>query len=313
MAEDDQDDQTDAGFTPFLEPVEFPPPSSAVQVTFGAESRRGHAHAVNEDHYVIIELGRHQKTLLTSLPEGAIPAQFDEYGYAMVVADGLGAPGDGEFASRIALVTLMHLVLRFGKWNLRIDDAIAREIMGRAHWFYRHVDSEVVHQGMTGPVPRPQTTPTATFGAGRDLFFAHVGHSRAYLFRRGQLMRLTRDHTIGRHGSTTVSVAPLVDVNTLARDLKHILTDTIGMSGPSGPTIDLERFRLDDNDRVLVCTNGLTDMVDEEMIGEVLASDLAPQDQCLALVDLANVPGGDDDVTALVARYHVPPKDGTPR
>ena len=54
-----------------------------------------------------------------------------------------------------------------------------------------------------------------------------------------------------------------MDVNATARDLSHILTDTIGMGGSVGPTIDLERFRLDDDDRVLVCTNGLTDMVDE--------------------------------------------------
>jgi protein phosphatase len=78
------------------------------------------------------------------------------------------------------------------------------------------------------------------------------------------------------------------------------------MRGSIGPTIDIERFQLADDDRVLVCTNGLTDLVDEERIGEVLASEQTPDDQCRSLVDLAMASGGDDDVTALVARYRIP-------
>jgi protein phosphatase len=261
---------------------------------------------VNGDHYLIIELGRHQETIRTSLPADVIGKRFDEYGYGMVVADGLGGQPDSEEASRLAIVTLMKLVLHFGKWNLRIDSRIAQEIMDRAEGFYRHVDSAVMYEGVSRGGRRLETTLTAVFGAGTDLFFAHVGHSRAYLFRDGQLMRLTRDHTIGRHGSSTVPLAPLVDVNLTARDLKHILTDTIGMGGSSGPMIDLERFQLVDGDRVLVCTNGLTDMVEESVVAGVLTSDQSPDDQCRTLVDLAMSAGGHDDATALVAQYHIP-------
>jgi protein phosphatase len=291
---------------PLFDAQEFPPPSTTVEVTFGAQSRRGRSRPVNEDHYLVLRLGRHQETLMTSLPDEVIGARFDEYGHAMVVADGMGGAGHGEAASHLAIATLVHLVRHFGKWNLRIDDAIAREIMARAERFYRYVDATVISQRDMGPVRAHQTTLTATFGAGHDLFFAHVGHSRAYLSRDGHLLRLTRDHTIGRRQSTTVATAPLVDVNTSARDLAHILTDTIGMGGSVGPTIDIERFQLLDDDRVLVCTNGLTDMVDEEQIGDALALDEPPDDQCRALVDLAMASGGDDDVTALVARYRIP-------
>ena len=106
----------------------------------------------------------------------------------------------------------------------------------------------MITEGAIGPVGDLQTTLTATFGAGHDLFFAHVGHSRAYLLRHGQLMRLTRDHTIGARGQTRVGVAPLMEVNLAARDLKHILTETIGMPGLIGPAIDLERLQLEDAD-----------------------------------------------------------------
>jgi len=180
---------------------EFPPLSATVQVTFGAHSRRGRMHAVNQDHYLVLRLGRHQETLLTSLPEKMMAARFDEYGHAMVVADGMGATGEGEAASRLAIATLVHLVRHFGKWSLRVDDTVAQELMTRVEGYYRYVDVTVKHR-RESVTPRPdQTTLTAVFGAGRDLFFAHVGHSRAYLCRDGHLMRLTRDHTLGGRSS----------------------------------------------------------------------------------------------------------------
>ena len=222
----------------------------------------------------------------------------------MILADGLGNFGAGEAASRIALVTLLHLILNFCKWNLRVDDQVAAEIMERAERFYRHVDSAVVYEGAAKGLKQPQTTLTAVFGAGRDLFFAHVGHSRAYLLRGGSLLRLTRDHTVTAQGKRR-PLAPLVDVNTTARDLRHILTETIGMGGSMGPAIDLERFQLADGDRILVCTNGVTDMVDESVVISVLESGAAPNDQCFRIVDLAMEAGGDDDATALVAEFHV--------
>jgi protein phosphatase len=292
-----------ASIPQFLQQLVSPPSSATVETTFGAHSRRGKSRKVNEDHYMVLRLGRHQETLRTSLSDESIARRFEEYGYAMVVADGTGNSGGGEAASRVAVTTLVYLVRYFGKWSLRVDDKTAREVMARAERFYRHVDGAVADERRrehTG-----QTTLTATFGAGRDLFFAHVGHSRAYLFRDGKLMRLTRDHTLGgRQGRS--APAPLMDVNRSARDLRHILTDTIGMSGPNGPRIDLERIRLNDGDRVLVCTNGLTDSLDEETIGKALATDRKPDDQCRALVARAFASGGEDDVTALVAQFRIP-------
>jgi protein phosphatase len=222
----------------------------------------------------------------------------------MVVADGFGEPTTAEAASRLALVTLMQLVLHFGKWNLRFDDQTAKEIMERAERFFRHVDVALALENREGTFL--QTAITAIFGAGHDLFFAHVGHSRGYLFRAGQLMQLTHDHTIGRERKGPPTIPPLVDVNAAARDQKHILTDTIGMGGATGPVIDLERFQLDDRDTVLICSNGVTDSLDDELLAEVLGSNGTPSDQSRALVDLAMDRGGQDDATALVMQYHIP-------
>lgn len=304
MADGDRSDMNPSSAAAFREFGEFKPLSSTVKVAFGAQSRCGTGHGANEDHYAIIELGRHQHTRFTSLPESAIPARFDEFGYGMVVADGIGVAGDGETASRIAIGSLMHLLLHFGHWNLRVDERVARDIMERGRRFYRDVDSQLLRHGLAGPLPGPQTTMTAVFGAGQDLFIAHVGHSRAYLSRDGVLVRLTHDHTVGPDRVDRVSVTPLVDVSTAARDLQHILTDTLGMSGPAGPSIDIFQMRIDDDDRVLLCTNGLTDAVDEPSIEDMLACDQTPEELCWTLIEAAA--GAVDDVTVLTARYRVP-------
>jgi serine/threonine protein phosphatase PrpC len=150
MAELDRSGVDRSDLPAFLRGLVFPPPSTTVEATFGAQSRRGRSHAINEDHYMVFRLGRYQETLMTSVRDQAIANRFDEYGYAMVVADGTGATGGGEAASRLAIATLIYLVRYFGKWNLRVDDVIAREIMARAERFYRHVDGGVAER----PTPR---------------------------------------------------------------------------------------------------------------------------------------------------------------
>jgi serine/threonine protein phosphatase PrpC len=286
---------------------EFPPPAATVHVEFGADTRRGRGRRLNADHYSIIRLGRSQDTIRTSVADGSgLAKHYEENGYAMVVADGSG-PGDaGEAASRVAIQSLMHLVRVFGKWNLRIDDAIANEIMERAERFYRHVDGTLVAERQRGSDTRLQTALTATFGAGRDLFFAHVGHSRAYLLRDRRLMPLTRDHTVDHASSRRASRAPLVDVTTASRDLEHLLTDTLGMAGTVGPRIDIERFQLDDGDVVLVCTNGVTDAVDEDAISGVLSTTVSADEKCRSLVERAAASGAEDDATAVIAQYRIP-------
>lgn len=284
---------------------EFPPASTYVEVTFGAKTRRGQHRALNEDHYCVIELGRHQETLLTSLTAGELPDRFEEFGHAILVADGAGPYGSGETVSRLALTTLNHLMLQFGRWNLRVDDDAAREISQRAERFYRYVNA-TIQEGNRHAGPRAQTTLTAVFGAGRDLFFAHVGHSRAYLYRDHLLMRLTRDHTVAASGARPVAMAPLVDVSAAAVDLTHILTNSLGAAASGGPLIDIERFRILDGDRVLVCSNGLTDAIPGDFIAAVMSSALSPEEQVGRLIAAAEEADARDDATAVIAHYRIP-------
>jgi serine/threonine protein phosphatase PrpC len=281
---------------------EFQPLSSSVKAEFAARSHPG-ARPTNEDHYLVLELGRHQKTLLTSLLDDEVPARFDEAGYGMVVADGMGDKGAGETASRLAVATLAHLLLHFGKWNARIDPRTAEEVMARAKRFYRIVDETVTLTGLEYPqLAGMGTTLTAVFSAGDALFTAHVGHSRAYLFRDPLLTQLTRDQTAAQRLNDTGRPTP---VELAAHDLGHILTDAIG--GRAGvASVDIGCFRLKHHDSLLLCTNGLTDVVDDQTIAAILQQPRGPGEHCQALVDLALARGAVDNVTAVMAKYTVP-------
>src|SRR5262249_31896303 len=122
--------------SPVLRAEDFRPLSSSVQVEFGAHSDGRPRNAPNDDHYLIVRLGRSQETIATSLAEGHVPQRFMEYGYAMFLADGIAASAGG-LASRIAVSTLVHLALHYGRWNVRVDSRAAFEITERLDWCYR--------------------------------------------------------------------------------------------------------------------------------------------------------------------------------
>ena len=110
------------------------------------------------------------------------------------------------------------------------------------------------------------------------------------------LHRLTRDHTLGQQMA-------LWGASNSDR-FQHVLTRAIGIPGTGGDP-DLRHYRLDDGDRLLLCTDGLTDMVDEEAIARELGRETSADDACRALIDLALENGGRDNVTAVVAGYGI--------
>jgi serine/threonine protein phosphatase PrpC len=281
----------------------FRPPSVTVKVDIAAASHHGLSRDHNDDHYLIARTGRSQETLATSLSAAELPAPFAEYAYAMVVADGLGDAGTGSVASRVALSCIAHLALNHGQWNVRVDPETAMEIMDRAQQFFSRADAEVFAKSMTGPLLTGiATSLTLAYSAGESLFVAHVGHSRAYLFRNGALTQLTRDHTMERYLAGSKGPVP---VERRAHDMGHILTDAVGAGGGT-PLVDVEQFRLVNGDALLLCTNGLTDAVEEGQIADVLARSRQPAEQCAILTDLAYQRGGEDDVTVVLAQYYVP-------
>ena len=299
----DDSEETEPGEPDLLtsKPTEdtFPPLSSIVRVQVAARSNRG-GRRVNTDHFLIVELGRYQRTIATNLPEGEVPVRFEEAGYGMIVADGLGKAG--ATASRLAITTLANLVLQFGKWQLRIDPDTADDVIDRAKRFYSKVDRTVTEIGSEQTdLSGMGATLTAAFSAGDTLFLAHVGHSRAYLFRGGVLTQLTSDQTVRQR----IADSGLGPFEAAANELDHVLTDVMG--GHARPArIQVGQFGLRGGDCVLLCTNGLSDVVDDTSAAAVLGTQAPLEERCGALVDLALARGTRDNVTAVLAKYDLP-------
>jgi len=282
------------------QPVEFAdfhPLSSALAVEVAAASVCGRLRPHNTDHYLAIRFGRLQETIVTSLAAADLPPRFEEYAYAMLVADGLDESGAGARASRVALSTLAKLAIRYGRWNVRADPETLADIVQQGEFFYRRANDEVLKASRADlALTDMATSLTALYIAEGDLIFAHVGHSKAFLFRSGSLTQLTKDHTLDQPSSRSRERPKA--------DHRHFVTKSVG-GDPSGPDVEIEHVKLCPGDRLLLCTNGLTDVVNRDPIADTLALQRAPHDDCQRLIDLARTAGSPDDVTVMVADYRL--------
>ena len=162
--------------------------SSLVRIDVSALTHPGHVRSNNEDQFFVTKLTRSLETMLTSLPAGDVPERADEVNYVMVVADGMGGHAAGEVASRMAISGLVRLALDVPDWFFRVDPEHALEIEQRARHVVQQIGSELIERGRQDASLRGMgSTMTGARSFGRDLLIAHVGDSRAYLFRGGRL------------------------------------------------------------------------------------------------------------------------------
>lgn len=204
----------------------------------------------------------------------------------VLVADGVGGGAAGEVASATTAYAVAATVLM----NTHDDPAdVLREAVRLAQ--------AQVHAGVVEDPARAgmATTLTAVVTDGERFVLAHLGDSRGYVFRDGELTRVTRDHTY---------VQELVDQRRLAaadvalHPWRNVVTRTVNGSEDGAP--DIEVLPLRPGDRILLATDGLTDLVDEVVIAEVLAT-RSDDDAVSALVAGALGRGGRDNVTCVVA------------
>ncbi len=291
-----------------FEPRSFPrcqlpkPHTSGVRVDAAGLSHRGILRPNNEDHFLVVRFGRFLESLGTNLPADQVPSRFEEDGYGMAVADGMGGHAAGEEASRLAITTLLNEVLTAPEWIHRADNpSLAAEIMRRASERFEKISRVLAQEAADEPELHGFGT-TMTFAAsvGRNLFIAHIGDSRAYVLRRGTLHQLTRDHTLVREmyeaGEITLDQAA-------THRMRHALTRNLGPDKGARP--DMQELELEDGDRLLLCSDGLHEMISADSIATVLAAAAASDTMCSRLIDLALAAGGKDNVTAIVAQYNI--------
>jgi protein phosphatase len=265
-------------------------------------SHAGKVRPNNEDHFYVARFGRFLETLATNVPELSKPSRSEEIGYGATVADGMGGHAAGEVASKLAITTFLNLVLGTPDWILRLDDELLpQEIKRRAVERFGQIQTVMAEHALADPRLEGLGT-TLAISLGQELFLAHLGDSRAYLLRQGKLYQLTRDHTLVQE---LVDRGALTPQQGASSRLRHVLTKSLGGHGEP-VTPDVQELVLEDGDCLLLCTDGLTDMVAEPQIAAILGSAATAEGACHELIDQALAGGGKDNVTAVVARYAIP-------
>jgi serine/threonine protein phosphatase PrpC len=230
-----------------------------MMIRVGVTSDIGQVREVNEDSYLVID-----------------PL------YA--VADGMGGHRGGEVASNLALQTVQKL---FTERNGTLTEQV--EQANRAVFERSQEDRAVSGMG---------TTLTAALIEGEKVRLAHVGDSRAYLFRDGKLQLLTEDHTLVRRMVVEGEISESEAEN---HPHRSILTRALGVDGNVQVDERIEEMR--PRDRLLLCTDGLTGMVSDDQIVSILQEVQDPQEAVDRLVRAANRAGGIDNITAVVIDF----------
>jgi serine/threonine protein phosphatase PrpC len=266
--------------------------------SFGATDQ-GRVRTSNEDQFLTATLMRALWVEQSSIPQSEM--QYgDERGHVFIVADGMGGAQGGEKASALAVGAIEQLLLNALRWLLSLDGSEEAAVLRDFKVALRSADACVCAAAAGNPMLAGMgTTLTMAYTLGSDLFVAHVGDSRCYLYRGGALHQLTKDHTL---------VGELIEKGLIqpedagAHPFRHVITNVVG--GPkAGLHAEVHRLSLEAGDTLLLCTDGLTGMVADDQITAVLQASPTAKAAAEQLVVLANEQGGKDNVTVVVARY----------
>jgi protein phosphatase len=142
-----------------------------------------------------------------------------------------------------------------------------------------------------------------------QLCVVHVGDSRAYLYREGELHQLTEDHTLT---ADMVRSGALRPDQVVGHRFRHVITNVLG-GLERGVTVEARALEVQAGDRVLLCSDGLTEVVTNEAIAATLGAESVPEVAARKLLAQANEGGGPDNITLLIVRFDpAGPDDGNP-
>jgi serine/threonine protein phosphatase PrpC len=206
------------------------------------------------------------------------------------VADGMGGHAAGEVASHLAIETLAACVLE-------ADSGFGTAELGQA---FERANRAILERSVTEPATRGMGTTLSVLANNEEhqgVLLAHIGDSRLYRWRGGRLDRLTRDHTwVQEH----IDAGVLTPEQARNHPFSSVLTRVLGTTDTAAP--DIERIPVEAGDLFLLCSDGLTGMIEETTIAAILATGLTIEQAAQALIDAANAAGGADNITVVLVR-----------
>ena len=268
------------GVTRPLPPEPIPALSRNEHLSFGQMTDIGMVRSNNQD------------AVLTFFSSGRSADERPDFSL-FVVADGMGGHHDGEKASALATRTLAREVNN----NIYVpmilggeqSDIPVSEILSRA---VQKANSEVIRQ-----VPEGGTTVTAVLVIGDLAYIVHVGDSRVYLMTQDGIEQVTRDHSLVQR---LIELDQLTPEEAAEHPQKNVLYRALGQN--DSLEVDTLTRRLPPNSRLVLCSDGLWNQVEDGAIRDVVRQRDNPQEACETLVEMANAHGGVDNVTVILVQ-----------
>lgn len=252
----------------------------------------GRTREHNEDTFLVADLSAD----IASLEPEVVVHRVGALGTLFMVADGLGGAAAGEIASQLAVDTVLsELRLRWRSTSRTDPDAFAAALQSAAE----AANAKIFAYALAHPEHRGLGTTATIAGVLYDtLYIVQVGDSRAYLTRQGVTQQLTRDQSLMQH---LVDAGELTPEEAERSERRNIILQALGPE--PAVKIDLTFQKLRQGDTLLLCTDGLSGLVNKGEIAEVLAHESDLSAVCAQLIDLANERGGPDNVTVVAARF----------
>jgi protein phosphatase len=259
----------------------------------------GKVRSRNEDQFLVARLLKGLEIQQTSLPEPRLRCAHDQ-SYLFVVADGMGGHAGGDAASTMAVDAVEHFVLETLKWFLQLEGRESDELLAAFRKGVGEAHERILAAAAENPELRGMaTTLTLALSLNDSVSIAHAGDSRCYLFRNDSLHQLTEDHTLvgelARQGQIPKQMAA-------THPMRHLVTNAVG-NRSRDLTVDVQRIEINDGDVLLLCTDGLTEMVSPQEMADVLRSMADVESGCRELLARANSAGGRDNITVVLAKY----------
>ncbi|HIJ90779.1 MAG: protein phosphatase 2C domain-containing protein [Desulfobulbaceae bacterium] len=213
--------------------------------------------------------------------------------HLFVVADGMGGHNAGEVASQLAIESLLEFLSEEKIRTIRGNDQAIHQSMLDA---FNHANQAVISKAAADKTMQGMgCTMVACLLDENRLHTCHVGDARCYLFEKGSLKQITTDHT-------SVTYIHKTDANNKEIQIpRNVVTRAIGFHSHEGP--EYHKNILRPGNRVLLCSDGLWNMVDNTRIEQILLNSSSPEKASETLVTAANEQGGRDNITALVIFY----------
>lgn len=207
-----------------------------------------------------------------------------------IVADGMGGHKAGDVASKLAVTTINKL---YRSLRSKADKNLAIE------HFFKEANRAVTERAARVSAEHGMgTTLTLMLVEDKKAYFGHIGDSRAYLLRDRELQQLTSDHSLV---ADMVQEGHITEEEAREHPYRNVITKALGSEESINP--DIFSIKTQNNDLILICSDGLTAMVSDEEIESVLNSGVILKDICSTLIKKANDKGGIDNITAVIVNF----------